>query len=162
MNDLSVPHLIDLLGEVFSLTAPTFTLGRAPDCDLIIADRRVSRRHAEIYRQEEGFILRDLDSTNGTWLNGQRLSAPALLQDGDIIAIGDVRFTFRDPDATLETSHFPRLVVDGAAVHPDVTAGLVHHQAGQRRRADGHLPGGGCPPRHGLRWGAAVGGQPRR
>lgn len=114
MNELSVPHLIDMLGQAMPLTAPVFTLGRSADCEVIIVERKVSRRHAEIRRQEEGFILRDLDSTNGTWLNGQRLSAPALLQDGDVIAIGDASFTFRDPDATLETSCFPRLVVDEA------------------------------------------------
>ena len=128
MNKLSVPHLIDPLGKAVPLTAPATILGRAPDCDLVITDRRASRRHAEIRRQEEGpvlsrvegpvlsgvegFILRDLDSTNGTWLNGQRLSTPALLRDGDTIEIASARFTFRDPDATQETIHFPRLVVD--------------------------------------------------
>jgi len=112
VSELSTHHLVDSGGKALLLTPPATVLGRALDCDLVIPDRRVSRRHAEIRRQEEGFILRDLDSTNGTWLNGQRLSAPALLQDGDVIAIADARFTFRDPDATLETSHFPRLVVD--------------------------------------------------
>ncbi len=115
MNELSVPHLVDLMGEAIPLTAPTFTLGRSADCEVIIVERQVSRRHAEICRQEEGFVLRDLDSTNGTWLNGQRLSAPAPLRDGDVIEIGSARFTFRDPDATLETTHFPRLVVDEAS-----------------------------------------------
>jgi len=110
----SVPYLVDPLGEVIPLTAPIVILGRAPDCNLIIADRRVSRRHAEICRQEEGFILRDLGSTNGTWLNGRRLSTSVLLRDGDVIEIGGARLTFCDPDATLETSHFPRLVVDEA------------------------------------------------
>ena len=139
MNKLSVPHLIDPLGEVISLTDPTIILGRASDCHVVIADRRASRRHAEIRRREEGpalspsaslginsvegpvlsgvegLILRDLGSTNGTWLNGRRLSAPALLRDGDVIEIAGARFTFRDPDATLETTHFPRLVVDEAS-----------------------------------------------
>lgn len=115
MNELSVPHLVDPLGEVIPLTALTTILGRAPDCDLVIADRRVSRRHAEVRREEDGFILCDLDSTNGTWLNGRRLSVPTLLRDGDVIEIASARFTFSDPDATLETTHFPRLVVDEAS-----------------------------------------------
>ena len=114
VNELSVPHLIDPLGKAVHLTALTITLGRAADCDVVIADRRASRCHAEVCRQDEGFILRDLDSTNGTWLNGRRLSAPTLLRDGDVIEIAGACFAFRDPDATLETTHFPPLVVDEA------------------------------------------------
>jgi len=114
MNEPDVPHLLDHLNQRISLTTPTITLGRAPDCHVIIVDRRASRRHAEICRQDDGFILRDLNSTNGTWLNGQRLTAPTLLHEDDVIEIASARFTFHDPDATLETSHFPHLVVDEA------------------------------------------------
>ena len=114
MNESYPPILIDPLGEAVSLTLPAI-LGRAADCSVVIADRRASRRHAEVCRQEEGFSLRDLGSTNGTWLNGHRLSVPALLRDGDVIEIGSARFTFRDPDATFETTRFPRLVVDEAS-----------------------------------------------
>jgi len=114
MKARSSPVLVNEAGEEIPLIHEFIILGRAPDCNLIIADRRVSRRHAEICRQEEGFILRDLDSTNGTWLNGRRLNAPVLLYDGDVIEIGAARLIFHDPDATLETSHFPRLVVDEA------------------------------------------------
>lgn len=115
MNEPSVPHLVDPLGEVIPFNDPTVILGRAADCDVVIADRRASRRHAEVCRKEEGFILRDLDSTNGTWLNGRRLNTPMLLHDGDLIEIAAARFTFRDPDATLKTTCFPRLVVDEAS-----------------------------------------------
>lgn len=115
MMELDVPHLVDPLGGTYPLTAPTIVLGRAPDCGVVIADRQASRHHAEICRQEEGLVLRDLGSTNGTRLNGQRLSTPALLRNGDVVEIGGARFIFRDPDATLETAHFPRLVVDEAS-----------------------------------------------
>ncbi len=115
MNELSVPHLIDPLGKAVPLTALTTILGRAADCDVVIADRRASRCHAEVCQRDKGFILHDLDSTNGTWLNGRRLSTPTLLRDGDVIEIAGARFTFRDPDATLETTCFPRLVVDEAS-----------------------------------------------
>lgn len=115
MNELNVPHLVDPLGEVIPLTEPPVILGRAADCDVVIADRRASRCHAEVRREEEGFILRDLGSTNGTWLNGRRLSIPTLLRDGDVIEIAGACFAFRDPDATLETTCFPRLVVDEAS-----------------------------------------------
>jgi len=114
MNARSSPTLVNEINEEIPLTHELIIVGRAAECDVVLADQRVSRRHAEVRRQEEGFILRDLGSTNGTWLNGRRLNAPALLHDGDVIEIGSARFTFRDPDATLETSHFPRLVVDEA------------------------------------------------
>jgi len=117
MVDLRMPSLLDPLGRVIPLATPTTALGRAADCHVVIPDRRASRRHAEICRQDEGCILRDLGSTNGTWLNGQRLSDDALLRDGDVIEIAGASFTFRDPDATLETSRLPRLVVDEQAGH---------------------------------------------
>ena len=115
MDTRSSPVLVNEAGEETPLAHELIILGRALDCNLIIADRRVSRRHAEVRREENGFVLHDLDSTNGTWLNGRRLSAPTLLRDGDIIEIAGARFTFRDPDSTLETTHFPRLVVDEAS-----------------------------------------------
>jgi len=111
----SFPCLVNEIDEKILLVHELIILGRAPDCDLVIADRRASRRHAEISQQEVGFVLRDLDSTNGTLLNGRRLNAPTLLRDGDVIKIASARFIFRDPDATLETTHFPRLVVDEAS-----------------------------------------------
>jgi len=130
MDELVVPHLVDPLGRWISLAIPKTILGRAADCHVVIADPRASRRHAEIAGQDEppgadapcdvswgtpgGFVLRDLGSTNGTWLNGRRLSEPERLRDGDEIEIGGARFTFRDPDATLESTHFPALVADEA------------------------------------------------
>jgi DNA-binding response OmpR family regulator len=109
------PHLIDELGRAAPLTAPTTVLGRSADCTIVIADTRASRRHAEISGHGDGYALRDLGSTNGTLLNGQRLSAPARLRDGDVLEIAGAQFTFHDPDATVETTHFPRLVVDAAS-----------------------------------------------
>jgi len=101
MDTRSSPVLVNEAGEETPLAHELIILGRALDCNLIIADRRVSRRHAEVRREENGFVLHDLDSTNGTWLNGRRLSAPTLLRDGDIIEIAGARFTFRDPDRPL-------------------------------------------------------------
>jgi hypothetical protein len=114
VKEISGPCLIDPLGQAHALTQPTTVLGRGADCDIVISDRQASRRHVEVCREAQGFTLRDRGSTNGTWLNGARLNAPALLQDGDAIRIGNACFTFRDPDATLENADFPRLVVDEA------------------------------------------------
>lgn len=124
MDSPSVPHLIDALGHQVPLAQPATLLGRGSECYVVIADRCASRRHAEITllvdaaaaagaeEASAAHLLRDLDSTNGTWLNGRRLSGPEHLRDGDVIEIAGARFTFRDPDATLETTHFPKVVVD--------------------------------------------------
>ena len=109
------PNLLDAASRRFSLARPTTLLGRSPACDLYIPDRRASRRHAEIAWDGETCTLRDLDSDNGTFLNGLRLAAPQTLTDGDQIAVASATFTFRDPEATLREARFPRLVVDPAS-----------------------------------------------
>lgn len=129
MDTPDTPHLLDPLGRPLPLTAAVTLLGRDTECDVVIPDRRASRRHAEIVyggaaasapatsfdaRGGGGYVLRDLDSTNGTLLNGRRVAAAERLHDGDIIEIAGARFTFRDPDATLQTTHFPHLVLDEA------------------------------------------------
>jgi EAL domain-containing protein (putative c-di-GMP-specific phosphodiesterase class I) len=70
-----------------------FSLGRNDTTDLPINSTRVSREHAAIVRAGNTFRVRDLDSTNGTFVNGQRIEE-ATLTDGDIVAIADVEFTF--------------------------------------------------------------------
>jgi DNA-binding response OmpR family regulator len=114
METPRLPHLLDPLGAAIPLSLPLTVLGRAAGCQVIIADRAASRRHAEIAGEGGAYLVRDLDSTNGTWLNGQRLAAPAHLRDGDLIEIGSARFIFRDPDATFATTRLPRLVYDEA------------------------------------------------
>jgi len=107
-------YLVDPLGRRIPLCNEVTSFGRAPECDVVIPDPRASRRHAELQRGEEGVTLRDLNSTNGTRLNGQRVQAPTRLRDGDVIEIAGAHFTFRDPDATLDEARFPSLVVDEA------------------------------------------------
>jgi len=106
------PYLLDPVHRRFSLARPTTLLGRSPACQVYIPDRRASRRHAEIAWDGESCTLRDLDSDNGTFLNGQRLAAPQLLADGDQIAVASAAFTFRDPEATLREAGLPALAVD--------------------------------------------------
>ncbi len=73
-----------------------FTLGRSPDNGLVINDMKASSRHAEIRREGPSYAIVDLGSTNGTYLNDQRLLAnsPRLLQAGDVIRIGDTAISF--------------------------------------------------------------------
>jgi len=55
---------------------------------VVVQDPEVSRRHASITRESEGFVLRDLGSNNGTFVNGQRLGGPQVLRNGDVIMLG--------------------------------------------------------------------------
>jgi hypothetical protein len=68
-------------------------LGRSRDCDIVLDDRSVSRRHAELVRHGDGFLLRDLDSTNGSSVNGKRIREAAV-EPGDAIIVGTVALTF--------------------------------------------------------------------
>jgi hypothetical protein len=73
-----------------------FTIGRSPDCDLVISDITVSRRHAGLRRCLRGWLLADLGSTNGTRLNGWRVREPVPVGPGDQVSFGAVTFVFRE------------------------------------------------------------------
>jgi len=81
------------VGARFLLDTNVTVAGRHPDADIFLDDVTVSRRHAEIARDGKVFSIRDLDSLNGTYLEGSRTSG-GLLQDGSEIQIGKYRMTF--------------------------------------------------------------------
>lgn len=90
-----------LKGERWSLDHP-LVLGREPGCDVVIPDRQVSRYHARLTPGATGVVLEDLGSKNGTHYNGNTLSAPVVLQDGDTIQIAVAQeFQFLSSDATM-------------------------------------------------------------
>jgi pSer/pThr/pTyr-binding forkhead associated (FHA) protein len=77
-------------------------LGRDASCDIVISDRQVSRFHARISFTEDGVMLEDLGSKNGTFQNGKRLEEPVILSDGDQVQIALVQhFVFLSSDATV-------------------------------------------------------------
>lgn len=80
-------------GSEHPITRPVTTIGRE-GCDiLLLQDDLVSRRHAKIERQGDTLVLTDLDSTNGTFVNGVRLQGPRTLRPGDIIQVGGSTLT---------------------------------------------------------------------
>jgi hypothetical protein len=88
-------------GKRFFLEQGALLIGRDEACDVVIADRQVSRHHASVTHEEDSYVLRDLDSKNGTFVNGQELAGPRALQDGDEIQIAYCcKLTFVGADAT--------------------------------------------------------------
>lgn len=95
----------------------TIVLGREASCDVVVADRQISRFHARITPTTEGAILEDLGSKNGTHLNGIPLTAPVVLQDGDLVSVAMAQqFLFLTSDATMPllegTAPAGRLMMD--------------------------------------------------
>jgi DNA-binding winged helix-turn-helix (wHTH) protein len=95
----------------------TLVLGREASCDVVVADRQISRYHARLTPTPEGVILEDLGSKNGTHHNGVPLTSPVVLQDGDMVSVALAQqFLFLTSDATmplLEGSGHPgRLMMD--------------------------------------------------
>lgn len=77
-----------LLGTVVPLTNAQITIGRAPDSTLVIADDYASSRHARLYPSDGAWIVEDLGSTNGTWIDRTRITSPTILQPGVPLRIG--------------------------------------------------------------------------
>ena len=96
------------------------TLGRSPTCELALPSARASRHHAVIGRVGKVVFVRDLGSTNGTFVNGQAVNGEHVLEPGDQIEIGDARVTYclvdtkgntplpQDGDATMLSAPTPR------------------------------------------------------
>ncbi|MEZ5376972.1 MAG: FHA domain-containing protein [Acidimicrobiales bacterium] len=74
-------------GISFTLS-PTSTIGRAAGCEVTLDDTYASQLHARLQQTPDGMVIEDLGSTNGTYHNRQRLTAPALVRPGDLIQIG--------------------------------------------------------------------------
>ena len=80
-------------GEHFLPRGARTTIGRSPDCDIFLDDVTVSRRHAVLVRDSDGFRIEDEGSLNGTYLNRRRIDS-ARLENGDELQIGKYKLTF--------------------------------------------------------------------
>ncbi len=105
-----------LKGERWTLDH-TLVLGRDATCDLTIPDRKVSRYHARLTPASDGVLLEDMGSKNGTFCNGEAVTAPLLLQDGDFVQIAVTQsFMYLVSDATMPLTEnntlLGRLMID--------------------------------------------------
>jgi pSer/pThr/pTyr-binding forkhead associated (FHA) protein len=67
-------------------------IGRGTECDVVIHDLKASRRHCQLTRKPDGFLLEDLGSSNGTVVNGVKIGEPILLKSNQTFQIGDTMF----------------------------------------------------------------------
>ena len=125
MPEENTPYLLDPSGQEHGLGNPVTRMGRAVENEIVILDKRSSREHAIIRREGRKLILEDQGSTNGTYLNGERLLNPIQLRDGDQVRVGDILFTFYDPEGTSVETPFPELDVNLEAAEVRVNRRLV-------------------------------------
>ena len=85
---------LDVEGRHVAIGADGTLIGRSSECDIVIPVQEVSRRHAQIVPQDGGWLVIDLNSTNGVLLGGRPLAGAAQLSPGDVIEIGTVKLVF--------------------------------------------------------------------
>lgn len=107
-------------GATFALEGDQLTIGRDSTNEITINDAEVSRRHARLTFQGGKFVLEDLGSTNGTFVNGQRLAGPRVLKAGEVVSFGEqIVLVFEastfDPAATIAS---PRATAVPVASRP--------------------------------------------
>lgn len=101
-------------GKTFELNGPEVIIGRQAGAHIRLEGQKVSRRHARLVRQGDDSRIEDLDSANGTFLNGKRLQAPAALHLHDEIGIGPYVLRFESTDGPADYTIRARTVANSA------------------------------------------------
>jgi DNA-binding winged helix-turn-helix (wHTH) protein len=116
-NPVLIAREGQLVGERWTIEGKEFLIGRGNDCDIILPERQVSRHHARICQEDGRYTLWDLDSKNGTHLNGVQVQGTVPLRDGDEIQIAlAVKLLFVGSDATMPLTAEPPEVVGRLAL----------------------------------------------
>jgi predicted component of type VI protein secretion system len=154
-------------GTAFELDKEVMLIGRDVTNEIMIGDAEVSRQHARLTRTEGGYVLEDLGSTNGTFVGGERLMAPRVLNPSDLVGLGEtVTLTYEStapeaaetvarpaaapapqpaPAPPVQAPAPPAPVPHAAAPAPaQAQAPLAGADEGLRRRLPLLLAGGGC------------------
>ncbi len=85
-------------GQIHQLIRYESVIGRHPTCEIVLPESQVSRKHIRLLEESDGYYIEDLNSQNGTFLNGKRIDSRSLLADGDQIHIEGILILFHDPD----------------------------------------------------------------
>lgn len=96
---------LDSSNEILQLDQGLITLGREPENNIVIDSATVSRRHASIFSSEEHWLLKDFESSNGTWINGTKITPGAikLLRHTDIVTLSDFSFRLSEVEPREES-----------------------------------------------------------
>lgn len=82
----------------FNLSKDRTVVGRASACDLAVPTTNLSREHCLVVKKDDGWWVEDLNSSNGTWVNKERIEGPRKLAEKDIVKAGAARLTFHEGD----------------------------------------------------------------
>ena len=127
-----------LASKIFELR-DTMTLGRAQDCDIRLNVVHLSRHHAKLTVRKDGVYVDDLGSSNGTFVNGNRVQA-ATLRAGDEVAFDTLRFVVQGPETDLASTHIRKDLDSATTVRPALTdqqiAEFRRDAPGQRTEAN--------------------------
>lgn len=116
-------------GRQFPCTGDTFTIGRQADCTVCLDDPAVSRKHARIVLHGKGHLVEDLGSSNGTYLNGTRLSGRQPLSDNDTLKVGPYVFSFRTtPQDTVPPEPIVRYQVNALSSNASIFTQNAAHK----------------------------------
>lgn len=123
-------------GKEFLFDQPAVVIGRTPECDVCVYEAGVSRRHARICADGDGYFIEDLGSSNGTRVNGSAVKKQPL-QSGDLLALGAVVFAFTPVAAVAAVaSESTRIVsVDLDATRPRAKVALLAGGASEEERS---------------------------
>jgi len=116
LHTIEGPHV----GGVIALDRESAILGRHPECDIVLDSGAVSRQHARIQRVDDRFYIEDMQSRNGTYVNGRQIRQPQVLNDQDRITLCDVVLVFSDDPADKQAT-VSRSTVAG----PQATAVMI-------------------------------------
>lgn len=126
--------------ERFELVADETSIGRHPECHIVVEAGAVSRFHAKVSKKNGQFTVEDSGSRNGTYLNGQLLQGPEVLREGDRIRVSDVEFIFHheavpefarpsDSEVTFDGSNFGIMMVEDSDSTEQLSAARVEYRS---------------------------------
>ena len=122
-----------LTGRTFELKSETTTVGRVSDNAFEIPESSVSSHHAEIVRRGADVFVRDLNSTNGTFINGEQITGESILKPGQILRLGtiEMRLEIGDAAPTKKKTQLEQTRVIPQGVKMDEFVSCVNQQAGE-------------------------------
>jgi phosphoserine phosphatase RsbU/P len=104
--------------RLFPVFGERAILGRQSDCDIVLDDKTISRHHAQILQVNQNYFIEDLNSSNGTYVNGQKIQGRHRLQENDQITLGDLSIVFHlDYPSEAKRSKIPQIITEPSGLY---------------------------------------------